>query len=521
MREESANYGDRRAVAAGRFYSASPEVLRTDLKALFSKVSGQKEYQGVRAIISPHAGYLFSGVVAASAFASVPPKQKFSNIVIIGSSHRAAFNGASVYGEGDFITPLGRVSVNREIAGALRKESELFRHGTEVHDEEHSIEVQLPFIQYRFGNHAPVVPVLIGTGDLSVIESVAESLIPWFTPDNLFIISTDFSHYPSYNDARATDRATAKAILSGNPDELTETLRKFRETDIKGLSTNMCGWAAGLALMYLTSGETSLGYHHLLYRNSGDSQYGDRDSVVGYHSFVIADDSACEDVDSMAVDEELEENSLLSEESGSEDNKFEADDSGLKDDKGLKVDAFRFTDIDRKTLFKIARASIVSGLERGTRYQVGYSEGSGAIRKSGGVFVTLYLNGELRGCIGKIVSSEPICNNVAEMAFSAAFSDPRFPALTAGEYRLIAIEISIISPLLRINKKEEIIIGKHGLYIRKEGRSGVLLPQVASERGWTVEQFLRHTARDKAGIGEDGWKDAELSVFETLILKES
>jgi MEMO1 family protein len=505
MREESAKSVDRKPVAAGRFYPSSPEILRADLKNLFSRVSDQKEYPDIRAIISPHAGYVFSGLVAASAFASVPSDQKFSNIFIIGSSHIAAFEGASVYGEGDFITPLGRVLVNREIAAALRTESEFFRHGPDVHTKEHSIEVQLPFLQYRYSEPPPIVPILIGTDDLAVIRSLTATLKPWFTRDNLFIISSDFSHYPSYDDATATDRITAEAIMSGNPDELTDTLRKFRSSDIKGLSTNMCGWTAGLTLLYLTAGEKSLRYHHLLYRNSGDSQYGDRDGVVGYHSFAVADDSS-----------ETEEDHLKGRSA------VQADGQNMDQ---VEDQIFVFTDKEKRTLFEIARASISSGLTGGGGGGGGYrswsAENMSAIRKPGGVFVTLYLKGELRGCIGRIVSSAPICDNVAEMAFAAAFSDPRFTGLTRDEYSLIEIEISVLSPLKRIFDIEEIIIGKHGLFIKREGRSGVLLPQVASERGWTAEQFLQHTARDKAGIGQDGWRDAEISVFETLILKEN
>jgi AmmeMemoRadiSam system protein B/AmmeMemoRadiSam system protein A len=491
MSDENKKRGDRKAIAAGRFYPASPEVMMSDLKTLFGRVSHYKSYNDIRAIISPHAGYIYSGEVAASAFASVPPDRKFSNIFIIGSSHRAAFAGASVYDKGDFITPLGRVPVNRKIAAALREGSELFHYETGVHDNEHSIEVQIPFIQYRFGIPPPIVPVLIGTGDITVIKSLASSLKPWFNNNNLFIISTDFSHYPSYSDAIETDRVTAEAILSGNPDKLTETLEKYRRADIRGLSTNMCGWAAGLTLMYLSAGKETLKYHHLLYKNSGDSQYGDKDGVVGYHSFII-------------VNEVIKASEMVT--------KVETEGSD---------DTFLFTDDDRAALFKAARASIVSGLERKAPCKSGNSEGSDAIRKSGGIFVTLYLNGALRGCIGRIVSSDPIIDNVAEMAYSAAFSDPRFPPLSCDEYDMIEIEISVLSPLKRVYNKDEIVIGKHGLFMRQEGRSGVLLPQVATERGWTVEEFLQHTARDKAGIGKDGWKNSELSVFETLILKEN
>ena len=144
-----------------------------------------------------------------------------------------------------------------------------------MHDEEHCIEVQLPFIQYYFRNNPPVIPILIGTSDKSIIKSLAETLKPWFTDDNLFLISSDFSHYPSYDDANIVDRHTSDAIVSGNPQTLLEVIDRYRRSGVPGLATNMCGWTSGLLLMYLTEGDDIFEYRHIMYRNSGD-----RKSVV-------------------------------------------------------------------------------------------------------------------------------------------------------------------------------------------------------------------------------------------------
>ena len=142
------------------------------------------------------------------------------------------------------------------------------------------------------------------------------------------------------------------------------------------------------------------------------------------------------------------------------------------------------------------------------------------LRKPAGVFVSLHIGNELRGCIGTIRSAEPLCDTVAKMACSAAFNDPRFPPLTREEYEAVSFEISVLTPLQRVENINEIIIGTHGLYIRSGGKSGVMLPQVASERGWSVVEFLEHTAGGKAGIGKDGWKDAEIFIFRAQIIKE-
>ncbi|MDZ7636382.1 MAG: AmmeMemoRadiSam system protein A [Bacteroidales bacterium] len=130
-----------------------------------------------------------------------------------------------------------------------------------------------------------------------------------------------------------------------------------------------------------------------------------------------------------------------------------------------------------------------------------------------GAFVTITKDGDLRGCIGRFTSTEPLWKVIGDMALEAAFGDPRFPVLTSAEYPAIHLEISVLGPMKKINEISEIKIGKHGIYLKKGFRSGTLLPQVAEERRWSAEQFLGYCARDKAGIGWDGWKDKETEIF--------
>jgi AmmeMemoRadiSam system protein B len=202
---------DRDPVAAGRFYSADKETLTKDLAQLFSSCVKPPAGWKVRAIISPHAGYVFSGKTAASAFSSIPKNSSFRNIFIIGSSHIMSFDGASVYNMGDFITPLGKMKVNIEIANKLKNENSLFKFPVDAHIQEHSIEVQVPFIQYYFTNETQIVPIIIGTDNKNTIKGIAAVLKQWFTSENLFIISSDFSHYPPYKDAIEVDKNTADA----------------------------------------------------------------------------------------------------------------------------------------------------------------------------------------------------------------------------------------------------------------------------------------------------------------------
>lgn len=474
--------GDREPCAAGTFYPSSPDALRNEVYNMFRLAGGGPVFNNIRAIIVPHAGYVYSGRVAATAFASIPPGAEFKNIFLIGSSHRVSFNGASVYNGGNYKTPLGTVKVNLQIADRLIADSPLFTFRQEAHAQEHCLEVQLPFIQCYFKTPPYIVPIIIGTNNTRNIRDIAGVLKPWFTPDNLFIISSDFSHYPGYDDAVRVDRETAGAIVSGSPEKLIAVI-SGNDKKIDGLATRMCGWSAGLVMMYLTSAEKGIEYKQLLYMNSGDSPYGDKDKVVGYNSFAIIDTNI----------------------------KGEREDNPMND---------MFSSSDQELLFSIARSSIETGLA-GQKTTAGSTAPlSDNLRIHAGAFVTLYYKNELRGCIGRLVSSQPLCDCVKEMAYAAAFEDPRFSPLTTREYQDVTIEISVLTPLRKINSIDEIEIGRHGLYIKKDARTGVLLPQVATERGWSVIEFLEHTSAGKAGLGRDGWKEADIFVFEALVFHE-
>lgn len=283
---------DRDPVAAGRFYSANSETLAKDVAILFEKSIRTFDNFNVRAIISPHAGFVFSGRIAASAFSAIPRKHAYKNIFLIGSSHIMAFEGASVYDIGDFITPMGTVNVNREIGSGLKNENKVFSFPVNAHLQEHSLEVQLPLLQYYFADNPVIVPIIIGTSNHLVIKKITEALRPYFTSENLFIISSDFSHYPSYENANETDKITLSGILSGDPRKFLEVLKRNSDKRIEGLVTSMCGWTSGLVLLYLAEGNPDLEFRHISYCNSGDSPYGSKDGVVGYHAIALIEKNA-------------------------------------------------------------------------------------------------------------------------------------------------------------------------------------------------------------------------------------
>jgi AmmeMemoRadiSam system protein B/AmmeMemoRadiSam system protein A len=476
---------DRQPVAAGRFYSADKETLKKDLAKLFTECKKPQDNWDVRAIITPHAGYVFSGKIAAAAFSATPGNAVYKNIFIIGSSHVMAFDGASVYNTGDFITPLGRAAVNREIGDKLKKDYSVFNFQTTAHLQDHCLEVQVPFIQYYYTNTPKIVPIIIGTTSTATIKKIAEALKPWFTPDNLFVISSDFSHYPSYEDAKKADNLTATGLISGDPATFLGAINKNSASNIGGLATSMCGWTSGLTILDLAEGNDNLEFKRIDYCNSGDSPYGNKDEVVGYHAIALIDK-----------------------------NRKPAAEQKSSDD-------FSFTKEEKEMLFSIARNSIRTMLYEDKKIAIDEKKIPEALKRPLGAFVTLKINGVLRGCIGRFISSEPLYEVVKASALSSAFEDSRFPALTKAEYDKVDVEITVLGPMKKIDNISEIKLGKHGIYIKKDFRAGTMLPQVAIEYGWTVEEFLGYTSRDKAGLGWDGWKTADIYIYEGLVLEEN
>lgn len=475
---------DRRPVAAGRFYSADKETLTRDIRQLFENCVKSPGNLMVRAVVTPHAGYVFSGKVAASAFSTVDRNATIKNIFIIGSSHVMAFEGASVYNTGDFITPLGKLKVNMEIANKLKSENRLFNFPVTAHSQEHSIEVQIPLIQYYFTSDPMIVPIIIGTNNTGNIKKIAEILKPWFVPENLFVISSDFSHYPDYMNANEIDNYTANSLISGNSQIFLEALKKNSAKNIPGLSTSMCGWTSGLLLLYLAEGINNLEFKRIDYCNSGDSRFGSKDEVVGYHAIAL-------------IEKKIK--------SGSNNN---------------MADEISFTREEKDKLLDIARNSIRSMLYDKKRLSIDNGNLPDLFYMPLGAFVTLKINGKLRGCIGRFTSSDPLYKVVMESALSSAFDDNRFSPLTEDEFEKTDIEITVLGPLKKIDNIKDIVLGKHGIYIKKEFRSGTMLPQVATENGWNVEEFLGYTSRDKAGIGWEGWKNAEIFIYEGIVLEE-
>ncbi|MFW6246319.1 MAG: AmmeMemoRadiSam system protein B [Tangfeifania sp.] len=473
QKEEFQKTENRPPEFAGKFYPGTKEALTNQLKELFAEAEPDKNPpMHTRAIISPHAGYVFSGKVAASAFNQIPENANYKKVFVIASSHQFLFGGASVYQQGNYETPLGEIPVDRETASELYDASGLFQHDAEAHHFEHSLEVQLPFLQFKLKTNYQLVPIILGTNNPNDCKNIARILEPYFTPDNLFIFSTDFSHYPSYDDAIENDYETAEAITSNHPEKLLQVLEENKKKKINHLATSLCGWTSVLTLLYLTENK-KISYNKIHYQNSGDAKpYGDKQKVVGYWAI-----SATEKKSLFSVSEE-----------------------------------------EKSELLRKARNAILYFLETGKRSKPVLPETKGILNEEAGVFVSVYVNNELRGCIGNFGKQETLNDLIQRMAVSAS-CDRRFEHLKIGELDKTELEISVLSPLKKVSSTDEIELGKHGIYIKKGENSGTFLPQVARKTGWNLEQFLGHCSRDKAGLGWDGWKDAEIYTYEAYVFR--
>jgi hypothetical protein len=460
---------------AGGFYSADPKELADTIDNLEGSTGPVPADRKVLIAIAPHAGYPYSGPVAAYTFKAIGHIQ-YKTIVLIGPSHYFPFEGISVWLKGGFRTPLGVVPVDEEFAQALLKENPEFKFLPYVFEREHSIEVELPFLQKTF-NNVRIVPVLMGDPDPQVCRDLAVALdkLIGHRDDVLILISSDMSHYYTYDVANSMDALALQAIREDDPKKFFEGCisRKFE----------MCGFVpVTTALIYAKL----RGIKHvevLKHANSGDTS-GDKSRVVGYSSVIFYND-------------------LLGP-------------SDPPDEGGVKA----LSPAEKKELLKIARNSIEAFVRTGQAADI--KPVDARLNEVEGAFVTITIHGALRGCIGNIIGQEPLYETVRDMAVAAASQDPRFSPLTVAELKDIKVDVSVLSKPRRVKDASEIQLGKHGVIVNAGGHQGVFLPQVADETGWSKEEFLSQLCSQKAGLPPDAWKnpDTALYVFTADVFSE-
>lgn len=458
---------------AGAFYPADPAQAQAMVDQYLSPVT-PVDGEPI-ALIVPHAGWVYSAHVAAFGFKQIEGvAQTYDAIVIIGPNHTdPTFEAISVYAQGAFDTPVGPVPVDEALAAELLAADERIVFDRAVHAQEHSIEIQLPFLE-RVCPDCAFVPIIVGRPTPENVEVLSRALIDLLADKKALVIaSSDLSHYPAYEDAIQVDTRTLAAVETFDPERVTAVLEAQLAQGVPGLETCACGAGPILVAMQVAQG---LGADHarvLRYANSADVG-GDPSQVVGYGAVMFWRWQPPE------------------------------------------LDASQ-----QAELLGIARESLEGYFEQ---WQVPPIEPSAdpVLNRRLGAFVTLTLGGELRGCIGQMWPQGPLVQTVAQAAVDAAVHDPRFESLTREELDQVEIEISVLSPFKRVtdvNDPEQIQVGRHGLYLLYEQARGVLLPQVPVEQGWDRATYLEQICL-KAGLPTDCWEQATLYTFSAQVFNE-
>jgi AmmeMemoRadiSam system protein B/AmmeMemoRadiSam system protein A len=460
----------RESAIAGSWYPSSPAALREQIDGFLSRVPSPTSSGRLVALIAPHAGTAYSGQVAAHAYKQIGPGQKIETVLILAPSHRARFSGVAVHDRGGFRTPLGVVPLDREIIEDLKKRESRIRYVPDAHTLEHSLEIQLPFLQVVTPGFK-LVPLLMGEQDLPTCQWLAEAIADSIRGKPVLVVaSSDLSHFHDSEKARKLDQVVAERTSAFDPEGLSR--------DLASGKCEACGGGPMVTAMLIARKLGADRSQVLQYAHSGDVT-GERSRVVGYMAAAL----------------------WAKLDAGSAEKPAGAGDATID---------LSLTPEEKGLLHRIARESIEARCKRKDppRPEVN----SVRLKEPRGAFVTLKKHGELRGCIGHIVGDLPLDRTISEMAVAAAFHDPRFPALTEAELEEIEIEISVLTPLKRIHRMEEITVGKHGIFMKRGTRSGLLLPQVATEQGWDCGTFVENTCR-KAGLPSDAWKDPETEMY--------
>lgn len=502
--------GLRPPAVAGSFYPADPAQLRSTVDGFLSRarqslpaLPGGEQVVG---ILVPHAGYDFSGPCAAFAFAALPAARQgasanaapplagqYDRVVLLGPPHTVAVNGAAVYCGPGFQTPLGAVPVDTALARAMVGSSPVMHDDPAAHAAEHSLEVELPFLQATLKD-VRIVPILV-MGDPSTLDAVARSIIDAVRSSKggfsrtLFVISSDLAHYPDKADAQASNREILSAFCSLDPEKLIAADRLIMARKLPNLVCTMCGLDAAYVGLKIAREAGATEARLLDTRTSADAGIAGAgpDSVVGYGAVLLTRPGA------------------------------EASRIPLREP---------LTGDEQKFLLTIARKSIEEYLKTGKTSSIAAPAGDVHLSENRGCFVTLYTrsgNGlELRGCIGMHESPYPLVQLVQQMALASAFQDPRFPPLTADELRTIEIEISVYrTGVVPIASPNEFVVGEQGIILRVGAAEATFLPQVATEQGWDRVATFENLCL-KAGLDRNAWKsrDARFFVYVTQAFRE-
>ncbi|HUU82835.1 MAG TPA: AmmeMemoRadiSam system protein B [Phycisphaerae bacterium] len=457
----------RPAYCAGSWYPLDAEDLAKNVDDLLAKASPPEIEGKPLAVISPHAGYRFSAPVAAAGYRCLKG-HTYKRAIVMAFSHRNAsgYRGVDVPSElTAYQTPLGDVPIDREVCDRLLA-NPVFASNPDVDSREHSLELQLPFLQRTLGEFK-LVPLLVGRMDAAEYAAAARAIVPFIDDETLLVASTDFTHYGSNfgyrpftddvpNKLRELADQAAAPLLACDFDGFAAHLARTGDT--------ICGRGPVSLLLRILSMRGGAKGVRAAFDTSGNMT-NEWDSSVTYQSFVFTERPG-----SLGASE-------------------------------------------RDTLLRLARQTATAYLNNKPAAEVNPDTLPAGVRADGACFVTLENHGRLRGCIGNMEATGPLYEAVVHNAVQAC-RDSRFVdnPVTSAELDRIDVEISYLTPLKQVTDTNEIVIGRHGLWLVLPPQRGVLLPQVAYERGWTREEFLAQTC-GKAGLPPDAWKRPEAQIY--------
>ena len=467
---------------AGTWYDSDPRQLEQELNGYLANVT-QEKLDNVMALLLPHAGYRYSGQVAAYGLKQLEGR-KFKRVIVLGPSHRVSMpEVVSIPDITHVQTPLGMVELDREFIAELRKHAE-FQSIMQAHVGEHSVQIEVPLLQHALGDFK-LVPVVVGQLNERSARKIADILLRHIGCDTLVVVSTDFTHYGANFGYMPFRRDVEENLRKLNLD----AFEKIEQKDLPGFArycestgATICGRCPVLVMLAMLPDDA--GVHLLKYDTSGNLT-GDWSHCVCYISAAFTG-------------------------------------SWRKRDSANGVEHPQLLETDKANLLKLARGTIEYYMRHGRKpapADIGVEITPG-MKNVMGAFVTLHEDGDLRGCIGEIIPQRELYKAVIDRAVDSSVNDYRFTPVRAGEVAKLHIEISALSPPRPVASWKDIVIGKHGMTLSKSGHSAVFLPQVAPEQGWGLEETLTHLSM-KAGLPPDAWRvGCQFQVFEAIVFRE-
>jgi AmmeMemoRadiSam system protein B/AmmeMemoRadiSam system protein A len=468
---------------AGSWYPGDRETLNRQLEGFVKKAVHIKPLKDVIGLILPHAGYMYSGQAAVLGLKTVD--KKYERIVVIGPSHSVSMSDQfSVPPVTHYQTPLGKIPLDLDFIDRLLK-NPMFQKISGVHDSEHSVQIEVPLLQFVMPGEFKLVPIVAGQCSEQAVQKAADFLQGLVDDKTLVVASSDFTHYgPNFGYVpfkKNVPEEIKKLDLGAYAYIEKLDMKGFREYQRKTGAT-ICGRVPIAVMLALVP---SSGKAHLVEQTTSGEMTGDYSSSVSYLSIAFTGSWK------------------------SASSKSDTKEEGSSEQ-------------EKKNLLKMARQAIQYYLKN---KRTPKPEDLGipvteSMKQKRAAFVTLRKDSRLRGCIGDILPRVPLYESVINNAINAAVNDHRFSPVTLDECDKLSISISALTVPEKIDNHDKIRIGTDGVILRKEGRSAVFLPQVAPEQGWDVAETLTHLST-KAGLPADAWKKgAQFEVFQAIVFKE-